>query len=91
MYWVWVTPDPAGFLFLTTMGVLATLAQWLGIKALRLGEASVLGNLEYTQLIWAATIGYVVWTEVPDGYTLVGATINISTSVYIFRRERAGR
>lgn len=91
MYWVWVTPDLADFLFLTAMGVLATLAQWLGIKALRLGEASVLGNLEYTQLIWAAAIGYIVWTEVPDGYTLVGAAIIISASIYIFRRERAGR
>ncbi len=91
MYWVWVTPDLPDFLFLTAMGVLATLAQWLGVKALRLGEASVLGNLEYTQLIWASAIGYLIWTEVPDGYTLVGAAIIIATSIYIFRRERAAQ
>ncbi len=88
MYWVWITPDLQDFMFLTAMGVLATLAQWLGVMALRLGEASVLGNLEYTQLIWAVIIGYLVWVEVPDAYTLIGAAIIIGSSLYIFQREQ---
>ena len=48
----------------------------------------MLGNLEYTQLIWAVIIGYLVWVEVPDAYTLIGATIIIGSSLYIFRREQ---
>lgn len=91
MYWVWITPDLYDFLFLTAMGVLATLAQWFGVRAMRLGEASVIGNVDYTQLIWAAIIGYLVWQEIPDAYTLLGAAIIIGSSLYIFRREHEAR
>ena len=73
------------------MGVLATLAQWFGVRAMRLGEASVIGNVDYTQLIWAAIIGYLVWQEIPDAYTLLGAAIIIGSSLYIFRREHEAR
>jgi len=70
---------------------LATLAQWFGVRVMRLGEASVIGNVDYTQLIWAAIIGYLVWQDFPDAYTLIGAAIIIGSSLYIFRREHEAR
>ena len=87
MYWVWITPDLPDFLFLTAMGVLATLAQWFGVMAIRLGEVSVIGNVDYTQLIWAGIFGFLIWDEVPDAYTIIGAGIIIGSTLYIFRQE----
>lgn len=84
---LWITPDLTGLLFLLTMGVLATVGQWVGVKALRLGEASVIGNIQYTQLIYAAIFGYVLFDEVPDAYTLLGAAIIIGSALYIVHRE----
>ena len=43
LFWFWETPDLSGTLFLLAMGILATIGQWVGVKALRLGEASVVG------------------------------------------------
>ena len=87
MFWFWVTPDLFGWVFLLAMGILATLGQWVGVKALRLGEVSVVGNMDYTKLIYAAVLGYLIFDEIPDGYTLLGASIIIGASVYIFHRE----
>ncbi len=87
LYWLWVTPDLSGLLLLLTMGVLATVGQWVGVKALRLGEASVVGPIEYSKLIYAAILGFMLFNEVPDGFTITGAVVIIGSSIYIFQRE----
>lgn len=87
LIWFWVTPDLFGLLYLLSMGVVATLGQWVGIKALRLGEASVIGNIQYTQLVYAAIFGYVFFSEIPDIYTLTGSVIIIGSALYIVHRE----
>ncbi len=87
LFWLWITPDFTGTVLLLAMAVLATIANWVGVKALRLGEASVVGNIQYMQLIYAAILGYFLFDEVPDKYTIVGATVIIGSSIYIFHRE----
>jgi drug/metabolite transporter (DMT)-like permease len=86
LFWLWVTPDLTGTLFLLTMGVSAATANWIGVKALRLGEASVIGNIQYMQLVYAAFLGFGLFGEVPDIYTIVGAVVIIGSSIYIFHR-----
>lgn len=85
--WLWVTPDAKGFVLLVVMGVLATGGQWAGIKALRLGEASVIGNIQYMQLIYAAILGYFLFREVPDMPTVIGASIIVAAALYLLHRE----
>ncbi|MFT6306794.1 MAG: drug/metabolite transporter (DMT)-like permease [Halioglobus sp.] len=87
LFWLWVTPDLPGLLFLMAMGVLAAGGQWTGVIALRLGEASVIGSIQYVQLIYAAILGFILFCEVPDRYTLLGAAIIISASLYLMYRE----
>ena len=87
LFWLWVTPGISGLLFLLAMGVAATSGQWVGVKALRLGEASVIGNIQYVQLIYAALLGFFIFGETPDRYTIIGAVIIISSSVYLLHRE----
>jgi len=87
LFWFWKAPDLGGTLFLLAMGILATVGQWVGVKALRLGEASVVGNIQYMQLIYAAILGFFLFGEVPDIYTIAGAAIIIGSSIYIIHRE----
>jgi len=87
LFWLWITPDLNGTLFLLAMGGLATAGQWVGVKALRLGEASVIGNIQYLQLIYSTILGYFVFSEVPDIYTICGAAIIVGSAIYIFHRE----
>ena len=69
------------------MGVAAAVANWTGVKALRLGEASIVANIQYMQLIYAAVLGLFLFNEVPDIYTILGAALIIGSSIYILRRE----
>ncbi len=91
LIWLWVTPDRFGWGLLFAMGVLATVGQLVGIRALRLGEASVVGNMEYSKLIFAAVLGFVFFNELPDRYTVLGACVIVGSSIYIFRLEQLKR
>lgn len=87
MLWLWVTPDLFGWGLLISMGLLATAGQWAGIQALRLGDASVVGNFEYSKLIYAAVFGFLLFSEVPDWPTVLGAGIIIGSALYLYHRE----
>ena len=91
LFWLWTTPDLPGLLLLLSMGLLATLSNWIGIKALRLGEANVVGNIDYSRLVYAAILGFILFGEVPDLYTILGAAVIISSSLFIFHRERLAK
>jgi len=87
LIWYWKTPNLADTLFMLSMGVISALGQWTGIHALRLGEASVIGNIKYTSLLFAALFGFVFFREIPDRYTIIGAAIIIGSAAYTMHRE----
>jgi drug/metabolite transporter (DMT)-like permease len=55
--------------------------------AFRLGPAAVISPFEYSALIWATLLGFLLWDELPDTLTLVGAAVVISSGLYIIYRE----
>ncbi|EEA92044.1 DMT family transporter [Pseudovibrio sp. JE062] len=87
MFWLWKTPDLFGFVLLISMALIATLGQWIGIKALRLGEASLVSSTEYFSLIYAALLGLVLFSELPDAFTLIGAVTIIFSALYMMQKE----
>ncbi len=87
LFWVWKTPSVFGLILLLAMGVLAAIGQWVGVRALRVGEASVVSNIDYVKLIFAGVFGYFLFAEFPDSYTIIGAAIIIGSSVYLYFRE----
>ena len=58
------------------------------IHAMRAGDISFTAPFRYTALIWAASLGFVVFGEVPDHWTLVGAAIVIGSGIFTIYRER---
>ena len=91
MFWLWVQPSLADFLLLVGIGVIATLAQWLGIRALRLGEASIISSIKYTELVFAGILGWLMFADVLDVPTLTGAAIIIAAALYMIRREAVSK
>ena len=39
-------------------------------------------------IVWAVTFGYLVFGDVPQAHTALGAAIIIAAGLYIFLRER---
>jgi drug/metabolite transporter (DMT)-like permease len=72
-------------------GVASTIAQWLVVLAFQQARASVLAPFSYTQLVWSGLLGYVIFGNVPDEWTLVGASVIIASGLYTAHRERTVR
>ena len=89
---VWRTPTPTelGWLFITA--VLATAGHYTLTRAMQVVELTVLQPFSFLQLVWATLLGYYVFAEVPDAWTLVGGAVIIASVTYIAHREaRASR
>ena len=85
--WRW----PVGTLdvaLLVGMSVLAALAEILVIRALEVAQAAVVAPVHYTILIWSTMYGYLVFSELPDLWTWLGALIIVATGAYTLNRER---
>jgi drug/metabolite transporter (DMT)-like permease len=85
----WVTPSLGDLGLFALAGMFGSVGVMCLTHAFRLGPAAVISPFEYSALIWATLIGYLVWGELPDVFTLVGAVIVISSGLYIIYRETA--
>ena len=85
-----MTPTATQMWLSVGQGVLSSLGQWLVILSLRLAPVSTLAPLSYTQLLWMTLAGYLAFGALPDGWTLIGATIIVGSGLYTALRERRG-
>jgi drug/metabolite transporter (DMT)-like permease len=86
---VWVPPTSLlDWVLMVAVGGFGAFGHYLLIVAHRLAPASVLSPFIYTQLVWATTLGFLVFGNVPHQWTLTGAAIVIASGLYLLYRER---
>lgn len=89
MPFTWHTlPDGWTLLMMVILGFWGALGHWLLILAHRHASAAILAPFLYTQIVWMITLGYLVFGDVPDRWTLGGASIVILSGIYLLHRER---
>jgi drug/metabolite transporter (DMT)-like permease len=88
---VWVTPTWHDIAFGILIGVASTAGQWIVVLAFRYADASVLAPFSYTQLLWVSVLGFLIFGEVPDAYTIIGAAFIVASGLYTAHRERVRR
>ena len=74
--------------YITTMGILATIAFTFVFKAYSSYSTSVTSIFEYSLIIWSVILGYVLFNDIPITRTIVGCIIVISSGMFIFFREK---
>jgi drug/metabolite transporter (DMT)-like permease len=84
---VWQTPswEMLGWLFV--LGLVATGGHQCLTRSFAAAEASAVLPFDFSRLIFAATVGYLFFDQVPDIWSGVGAAVIVASSVYIARRE----
>jgi drug/metabolite transporter (DMT)-like permease len=85
----WQPPDAFDWGLFIGLGLFGGLSQLCLIRAFRLAPAAVVSPFSYTGMVWAVGFGFLVFTELPDRWTLVGAMLIIGSGLYVFHRERA--
>ena len=83
----WVWPDQSLWLVLIVLSAGATARVYFDIKAYAIGEASAISVFQYLRLITIAGAGYIVFAEVPDERTIIGAGLIVASTLYIAQRE----
>lgn len=84
---VWETPSLSQFGLFVVMGAIGTLGSNCMIRAISAGEATVVAPVEYVRIIFAAILGFLVFSEVPDAFVGLGAAIIVGSTLYITLRE----
>jgi drug/metabolite transporter (DMT)-like permease len=88
---VWVVPSWHDVLFGILIGIASTAGQWIVVLAFRYADASVLAPFSYSQLLWVSILGFLVFGEVPDVWTITGAIFIVASGLYTAHRERVRR
>jgi drug/metabolite transporter (DMT)-like permease len=84
----WVIPSARDFALMSFFGALSIMALACVNLSLKLAAASVVVPYQYTLIVWAIVLGYVVFGDIPDPFTLLGGAVIISAGLYIFWREQ---
>lgn len=84
---VWQPIDAGHIWAFVLLGIFGSVAQVLLIRAFALAEASAIAPFGYTGLIWAGLWGWLIWGQLPDRWTVLGALIIVAAGLYVWFRE----
>lgn len=88
-----VWPSAYGWTVLICCALCGATGHWLMILAMQRAPAPVLAPFHYTQLIWATLFGAIIFGQLPDAFTAMGAVIIITSGLYLSyceARQRRG-
>ncbi|WP_235814814.1 DMT family transporter [Pseudomonas syringae group genomosp. 3] len=81
----WVDPTWNQWCLIGILSITGVVAQLLLIQSLRYATAGSLQPFNYTLLVFATCIGVFVFGEIPDAWTLVGASLVIIGGLYAIK------
>jgi len=87
----WQAVAVSDYLLLVSLGLAGGVGHLCLIRAFQSAPASVVAPFSYSSLIWATLYGYILFSDLPDQWTLIGASLIIGSGLYIFHRERVTR
>jgi len=80
--------DPKVIILMCTMGMFSGMGHYLLIMGHRLAPAAVLAPFIYTEIVWMIALGYLVFGDVPNHWTLAGVVVVVCSGLYLLYRER---
>ncbi|MEM7775795.1 MAG: DMT family transporter [Pseudomonadota bacterium] len=83
----WVPVQTHHIAIFAASGALIAVAHTLMIEAFRRGEAALVAPFKYSGLLWAILIGFLLFGELPDSWTIGGAILIMLAGLYVLHRE----
>ena len=82
-----VLPSALDFLLMAASGLIGGTALLVLIGAYRRAPAALVAPFQYSQMVWAILLGFVIWGDVPEPAKLLGAAIVAASGLFILYRE----
>jgi drug/metabolite transporter (DMT)-like permease len=73
---------------LLATAVLGSLSHYALIRALDYAQASVVQPYSYTLLVFVTVLGWLVFGDIPDLLTVVGAAVVVASGLYTWQHDR---
>jgi drug/metabolite transporter (DMT)-like permease len=84
----WIMPSPSDFFMLVMIGIIGGLSHILLTESYRHAPTSLMAPFEYTSMLWAFLIGYIVFGELPSIFVYFGAAVVVACGLFVLWRER---
>jgi drug/metabolite transporter (DMT)-like permease len=84
----WRAPSHAEFAALVSIGIFGGISHLLLTESYRLAPASLVAPFDYTSMLWAFLLGYLVFGELPTLVVYAGAAIVAGAGLFVIWRER---
>ena len=85
LFWQW--PHGETWLFLVAAGLFGTSGHMCWMRALKIGDVSLLAPISFVQMPIVAVLAYFLFGEKLDRWTALGAVVIFAANVYITHRE----
>jgi drug/metabolite transporter (DMT)-like permease len=83
----WTAPTLADWGLMAAMGAVGVVSNLAVIKAFENAPASFLAPIMYAQILTATALGYAVFGDFPDRFTILGSAVIVACGLYVTYRE----
>jgi drug/metabolite transporter (DMT)-like permease len=83
MFAEFVMPEGIVWLYVTAVGVFATISQLLMTKAYELTKAGIVGTISYSNIVFAVIIGVMLGDPIPNIWTILGIILVITSGLIV--------
>lgn len=87
----WTLPSPGEAGLMLALGLIGAAGQYLLFEGFRLAAASLVAPFEYTSLLWAFCLSYLIWGDIPGVPVFLGAALIIVSGLFVILGERPAR
>ena len=84
---VWVPVESRDWVIFAALGAFTILGYIFMTRAFMVAPTGLVAPFEYTVLIWAVALGFLIWGDIPDMFVWAGAAIIVFSGVYLLHRE----
>ncbi len=84
----WTSPSAFDFGLMALVGIVSMTCYIFITRALSLARAAVLAPLQYSAILWATLIGWLVWRDVPTLAIIVGNGVIVGGGLFLLKQGR---
>jgi len=84
----WTKPTALDLALMALVGVVSMFCYVLITRALALARAAVLAPLQYSAILWASLMGFVVWRDTPTWPIILGNAVIIGGGLFLLAKTR---
>lgn len=88
---LWVTPTAAQWPLVLGVGLISSAGGYCFTRAVAAADARIVQPFQFSRMIFATAIGWIMFSELPDVWTWTGAAVIFSASYYVVYREARAR